>query len=67
MERVTEILIQYAQADLSQRIPLFLQYPDLRDVFGEIERAEYYCLKGFSNAMGLQGDGKYSCSSCYSV
>jgi hypothetical protein len=44
MERGIEILIQYAQADFSQRICLFLQFPDLRGVFKEMERRKYYFL-----------------------
>ena len=50
MRQVTEILIQYAQADFSQRMYLFLQYPGMRDAFVEIERKGWgcCCLKGLS-------------------
>lgn len=47
MERGIEILIQYAQADFPQRIYLFLQFPDLRDAFQEIERTSFCCSRSF--------------------
>ena len=47
MERGREILIQYAQADFSKRIYLFLQFPGLRDIFQEIERIILCRSKGF--------------------
>jgi hypothetical protein len=37
MERTIEILKQYRQADYYVRTCLFLQFPDLRDVFQGIE------------------------------
>jgi hypothetical protein len=37
MKREVEILIKYAQADFFRRIYLFLQFPNLRDAFQEIE------------------------------
>ncbi len=37
MKRTIEILKQYRQADSYVRTFLFLQYPDLRDVFQDIE------------------------------
>jgi len=47
MERAREILIQYAQADFSKRIYLFLQFPGLRDIFQEIERKSFCFSRGF--------------------
>jgi hypothetical protein len=47
MEQAREILIQYAQADFSKRIYLFLQFPGLRDAFQEIERIIVRRSKGF--------------------
>jgi hypothetical protein len=47
MERGIEVLIQYAQADFSQRIYLFLQFPDLRDAFQEIECMLLSCTLNF--------------------
>jgi len=40
MEKEIEILIQYAQADSFKRLHLFLQFPDLRGAFQEIERKD---------------------------
>jgi len=47
MEKAREILRQYTQADFSKRIYLFLQFPDLRDAFQEIERTIVSCSRGF--------------------
>ena len=38
MEKEIEILLQYTQADSFRRMHMFLQSPDLRNVFQEIER-----------------------------
>jgi hypothetical protein len=54
MERVKEILIQYAQADFYERMHLFLQFPDLRNVFGEIERNIYYFLRPLLNSIAKE-------------
>ncbi|OGP86164.1 MAG: hypothetical protein A2Z08_02525 [Deltaproteobacteria bacterium RBG_16_54_11] len=64
MERVREILIQYAKADFSQRIYLFLQFPGLRDVFQEIERKRYYLFPLQSNGIARED---VLCSYCSSV
>jgi hypothetical protein len=48
MEQAREILRQYAQADFSKRIHLFLQFPGLRDTFQEIERTILCRSKGFT-------------------
>ena len=48
MKKVVKILQQYAQADFSQRIYLFLQFPDLRDAFQEIERKGFPCSHDFA-------------------
>jgi hypothetical protein len=37
MDKTIEILKQYRQADSYERTCLFLQFPDLRDVFQDIE------------------------------
>lgn len=37
MERPIEIVKRYEQRDSYERICLFLQFPDLRDVFQDIE------------------------------
>ncbi len=38
MEKEERILIKYVQADLCQRVYMFLQFPDLRGDFQEIDR-----------------------------
>jgi hypothetical protein len=48
MEKEAERLIKYVQADFSKRMFLFLQNPDLRDAFQEIERSKFRCPTGFS-------------------
>jgi hypothetical protein len=48
MERIKEILIHYAQADFYERMHLFLQFPDLRDTFQEIERKSFRCSDGLA-------------------
>jgi hypothetical protein len=47
MKKEVEILIKYVQADFSKRIFLFLQNPDLRNAFQEIERSKFRCPTGF--------------------
>ena len=54
MERVKEILIQYEQADFFERMHLFLQFPDLRNVFGEIERKIYSFLRPRLNSIAKE-------------
>ena len=61
MERVKEILIQYAEADFFKRMHLFLQYPDLRNFFGEIERKIYSFLRPRLNSIAKED---VPCSSC---
>jgi hypothetical protein len=38
MEQEIGILIQYGEADINKKLHLFLQFPDLRNAFQEIER-----------------------------
>ena len=38
MEKEEKILIKYAQANLCERVYMFLQFPDLREDFQEIDR-----------------------------
>jgi hypothetical protein len=64
MERVKEILIQYAQADFFERMHLFLQYPDLRDVFGEMERNIYYFLRQRLNSIAKED---ILCTPCFTA
>ncbi len=48
MKKEEEIFIKYVQADFCQRVYMFLQFPDLRDAFQEIERSKLRCPNGFS-------------------
>jgi hypothetical protein len=64
MEQVSEILIQYAQAVFSQRIYLFLQFPNLRGVFEEMERKKYYFSYYQLNSIATGG---VLCSHCPSA
>ena len=41
MKKEAEILIQYVQADFSERLFLFLQNPGLRDAFQEIKGRDF--------------------------
>ena len=47
MKKEAEILKQYARADFSKRMYMFLQFPNLRDAFQEIERNRFRCPNGF--------------------
>ncbi len=47
MKKEAEILIQYVRGDFSKRMYMFLQFPDLRDTFQEIERKGFRCSNGF--------------------
>ena len=40
MEKKIEILTRYGEADMKKRLYLFLQFPDLRGAFQEIERKD---------------------------
>jgi len=53
MGQEIDILIQYGEADINKKLHLFLQFPDLRNAFQEIER---------KNAAAQTG--KYRSDSC---
>jgi hypothetical protein len=38
MEQEIDILIEYGEADINKKLHLFLQFPDWRNAFQEIER-----------------------------
>ena len=46
VEQEIDILIQYGEADMSKRLHLFLQFPDLRRAFQEIERKHLAVRRG---------------------
>ena len=58
MKKEAEILIEYVQADFSKRMFLFLQNPDLRDAFQEIERNKLRCPNGYSYSTEQQSREK---------
>jgi len=63
MEQAREIVRQYAQANFSKRIYLFLQFPGLRDTFQEIERKRYYVIPPRSNSIAKGNVPGFHCSS----
>jgi hypothetical protein len=48
MEKELEILIQYTQADFFKRMHMFLQFPDLRGSFQEIDLKDLAVQKASS-------------------
>ena len=48
MKKDEEVLTQYTQADFSKRLHMFLQFPDLRDSFQEIDLKDSAAQKAFS-------------------
>jgi hypothetical protein len=46
MEQEIDILIQYGEADINKKLHLFLQFPDLRNAFQEIDRKNAAAQKG---------------------
>lgn len=60
MGKVTETLIQYARADFFQRMHLFLQFPDLRGAFQEIERKDLAAQRASPSSMKQHSRGKCS-------
>ena len=59
VEQEIDILIQYGEADMSKRLHLFLQFPDLRGGFQEIERKHLAVRTGSTSLCG-EYKGKYS-------
>ena len=47
MEQEIDIFIQYGGADINKKLHLFLQFPDLRSGFQEIERKDLAFQTGF--------------------
>jgi hypothetical protein len=58
VEQEIDILIQYGEADLSKRLHLFLQFPDLRRDFQEIER-KHLAVRMGSTSLRREYKGKY--------
>jgi len=49
MQQEIDILIQYGKADMGKKLHLFLQFPDLRSGFQEIERKNVAFQTGFKS------------------
>jgi hypothetical protein len=60
MEKEIEKLIQYAQGDSFKRLHLFLQFPDLRGAFQEIERKDLAAQR--TSPSWTEQDNKVKCS-----
>lgn len=59
VEQEIDIFIQYGEADMNKRLHLFLQFPDLRRGFQEIERKHLAARKEFRSLCGeYKGGGK---------
>ncbi len=58
MEKEVEILIQYTKADFFRRMHMFLQFPDLRDSFQEIDLKDLAAQK----ASSIKVHNKSKCS-----
>jgi len=65
VEEKIEILIQYGEADKNKRLHLFLQFPDLRRDFQEIERKDLAAQMAF-RSLGEQHN-KRKCSRLLSL
>lgn len=52
MEQEIDIFMQYGEADMSERLDLFLQFPDLRRGFQEIDRKRLAVRTGSTSFHG---------------
>ncbi len=55
MEQEMDILIQYGKADINKKLQLFLQFPDLRSGFQEIERKNLAFQTGLKSLPDQKG------------
>ena len=58
MEQKMDILIQYGEADINKKLHLFLQFPDLRSGFQEIDRKNLAFQTGFKSLLENQKSEK---------
>jgi len=58
MEQKMDILIQYGEADINKKLHLFLQFPDLRSGFQEIDRKNLAFQTGFKSLLEDQKSEK---------
>ena len=59
VEQKIDILMRYGEADMNERLHLFLQFPDLRRGFQEIER-KHLAIRTESPSLRREYKGKYS-------
>ena len=60
MEEKIEILIRYGEADPNRRLHFFLEFPDLRSAFQEIERNDLAAQMASRSLCGWHNKGKRS-------
>ena len=60
MEEKIEILIRYGEADTNRRLHFFLEFPDLRSAFQEIERKDLAAQMAFRSLCGRHKKEKRS-------
>jgi len=60
MEQEMEILIRYGEADFNERLHLFLQFPELRGAFQEIEFKNLAAQMAFRSLGRQPNKGKRS-------
>ena len=58
MEQEIDILIQYGKTDINTKLHLFLQFPDLRGGFQEIERKHLAFQTGFKPSLEKEKNAK---------
>ena len=58
MKQEIDILIQYGEADINKKLHLFLQFPDLRSGFHEIERKHLAFQTGFKSSLEEEKSAK---------
>ncbi|OGP73383.1 MAG: hypothetical protein A2W09_04625 [Deltaproteobacteria bacterium RBG_16_50_11] len=60
MEEKIEILIRYGEADPNRRLHFFLEFPELRSAFQEIERKDLVAQMASRSLCGRHNKGKRS-------
>ncbi len=61
MGQEIDIFIQYGEADINKKLDLFLQFPDLRSGFQEIERKHLAFQMGFKSSLEAEKSAKKRC------
>ena len=60
MEEKIDIFIRYGEADTNRRLHFFLEFPDLRSAFQEIERNDLAAQMASRSLCGRHNKGKRS-------